>query len=219
MSVAFFDLDRTLIDCNSGRLWVAEEWRAGNVGVRDVIWASWWLLKYSLGSEDGLDHVFDVAVERLRDLPESDMDRRVRDWFAREVEGRLRPGATEVLDSHRAAGDRLVVCTSSSAYAARAAMEAFGLDDAISSLFEVRDGSFTGRVEVMAMGAGKLDLTVAWARENGVDLAECAFYTDSHTDLPLLEAVGRPVVVNPDRPLAKVAAERGWPVRDWGRSQ
>ena len=218
MRVAFFDLDRTLIDCNSGRLWVAEEWRVGNIGVRDVAWASWWLGRYSLGWEAGLDGVFETAVARLEGQREADMDRRVHAWFEASVRHRLRPGAAEALARHREAGDRLVLCTSTSSYAAAAACTAYGLEDAVASRFEVRDGVFTGKVQALAVGEGKLRCTEAWADERGVDLGDCAFYTDSHTDLPLLEAVARPVVVHPDRALARVAKQREWPRMDWGKS-
>lgn len=216
--VALFDLDRTLIDCNSGRLWVQEEWRVGNVGTRDAVWAGWWLGRYSLGWEDGLEGVFEAAVERLAGTEERALDARVRDWFHREVAHRARPGGLAALKRHKEAGDRLVVCTSSSTYAAAAAAAHWGFDEAIATRFEVVDGRFTGRVAAHGLGARKLDRAREWAAASGVRLEDCAFYTDSHTDLPLLEAVGRPVVVHPDRALARVAAARGWAVVDWGTS-
>ncbi len=219
MGLALCGLDRTLSGCYSGRLWVQEEWRAGHIGLRDVLWAGWWLGRYSLGWEEGLDHVFEVAVARIAGQREDELARRVEGWFEREVAHRLRPGARDALRRHRDRGDRLVLCTSSSPYAARAAVRMFGLDDAISSVFEVRDGRFTGRVEALAMGRGKLDCARAWASAHGEDLDGAAFYTDSHTDLPLLRAVDHPIAVNPDRALLRVARELSWPVEDWGRAR
>ena len=218
MAVVLFDLDRTLIDCNSGRLWVQEEWRTGNIGVPTVVWASWYLARYSLGLHDDIAVVFRAALQMVKGQSEADMEARVAEWFAREVAHRLRPGAREALEEHRSRGDRLVLATSSSPYAARAACRHFGLDDAISTRFEVVDGRFTGELLAVAMGEGKVSETERWALQAGVALEECVFYTDSYTDMPLLERVDRPVVVDPDGRLRREAKRRDWPVVYWGSS-
>ena len=216
--VAFFDLDRTLIDCNSGRLWMTSELRAGRLGMGDVMWASYWLIRYHMGMEEGLEKAFEQAVATLQGLQEDTLDVRTRDWFEASVRGRLRPGARQALAAHLADGERCVLATSASVYEARYAAAAWGLETAVHTSFQVADGVFTGAIDGFAYGRHKLDRVVEWARANHVDLADSAFYTDSVTDLPVLEAVGRPVVVNPDRRLAVVALERGWPVHDWGLS-
>ena len=77
------------------------------------------------------------------------------------------------------------------------------------------DGRYTGEIAYYCYGAEKATAAAAIAQERGYRLADCYAYTDSITDLPLLEAVGHPVVVNPDRGLRRVAAERGWPVREF----
>jgi HAD superfamily hydrolase (TIGR01490 family) len=217
LTVAFFDLDRTLIDCNSGRLWLAYEWRGGRLRTSEVLTGAWWLLKYSLGNHE-LSGAYTSAVQKLAGEEESVIAGRTRCWFDDHVERRLRPGALLALKRHREAGDTLVLATSSSPYAAACAQRAFGLDDVISSTFEVSDGRFTGRVVSMALGEAKAELAREWAGANGVELKDCTFYTDSMTDRALLEEVGHPVVVNPDRPLARLARSRGWPIEDWGRA-
>lgn len=216
MKAALFDLDRTLIDVNSASLWMRHEWDAGNLGVRDVAWGAWWIAKYSLGLGAGMDDAYEQAVATLAGKSEEDVDARTRRWFDEMVRDHLRPGAKEALAQHREAGDRLVVATSSSPYAARAAADAYGLDEVISTRYEVVDGVFTGRVEAPAYGDGKAERIAEWAQASGLDLAEATLYTDSMTDLAALELVGHPVAVNPDRRLAAVAAERGWPIVDWG---
>lgn len=201
---------------NSGTLWLRAEWREGRLRVRDVAWASYWLGRYTLGFEGGLDTAMEAAARVYTDEREEDLERRVRAWFEREVRARLRPGGRAALDRHRADGDRLVLATSGSLYAARAAVEAYGLDDLVATTFVVADGRFTGKIDTLAIGKGKAVAVRTWAVKHGVDLTEATFYTDSMSDLSLLEAVRRPVVVNPDRALRKVAAQRGWPVEDWG---
>lgn len=216
MSVAFFDLDRTVLDCNSGRLWVAHEWREGRISWRDVLWAGWWLGRYSLGAAEGLEAVFETAVASYEGEEEAMVVARTKQWFDAECAGRIRPGATAALQRHREAGDRIVLATSSTLYAALAAQALWGFDDLVCTRLEVADGRFTGKISAMGYGDAKLTLCREWAAANQVALAECTFYTDSVTDHALMRVVGRPVAVNPDRKLAVLATSEGWPIEDWG---
>ena len=215
MSAALFDLDRTLIDCNSGRLWIASEVRDGRMSYRDAAWGAGWMLAYSIGYAD-IDEVYGKAVATLSGEQEDELRRRTHTWFSARVQHRLRPGAAEALARHRARGDRLVLATSSSLYAAEAARDAFGLDDVICTRFEVRDAVFTGRIASSAFGDHKAERAAEWAEGAGVRLGSCAFYTDSVSDAALMRRVGRPVAVNPDPRLTRMARARGWEVVDWG---
>jgi phosphoserine phosphatase len=87
-----------------------------------------------------------------------------------------------------------------------------GADAAIATTMVVRDGRYTGEIEFYAFGSAKAAAIVRAAAEHDYDLAECYAYSDSVTDLPMLEAVGHPAAVNPDRALRKEAVQRGWPV-------
>lgn len=212
---ALFDLDRTLLSVNSGTLWIRAEYRAGRLPVGAALRAMWWIARYSIGRAD-MTYAFEAAGSSVQGLSEELLAERTRAWFDAEIRDTLRPGVPAVLAAHREAGERLVLATSGTRYIAALAVEAYGLDEAISTRFEVEDGVFTGRIAALAYGEHKLHRAREWAEAVGVDLADCAFYTDSVSDLALLEAVGRPVVVAPDRPLARLARERGWPVADWG---
>ena len=208
---ALFDLDRTLLDVNSGRLWLLAEWHEGRLSLRDLAWGGYWLTRYSLGHEDGLQQVFDTATRTLEGQSEQALDQRVRTWFDRELGHRLRPGAAAALEAHRARGHHLVMATSSSIYVARRAMETFGLADQVSTTFHVQDDRFVGTIDRMAIGSAKQGAVADWAAAHGHDLSRWAFYTDSISDLTLLEQVGFPVAVHPDRRLARVARAQGWP--------
>ncbi|MCB9683811.1 MAG: HAD-IB family hydrolase [Alphaproteobacteria bacterium] len=214
--IALFDLDRTLLDCNSGRLWAMAEWRAGRITSRDLAWAMGWLVRYGLGFEGGLNQAMEAAATTIIGETEEALDARVRRWFDHEVRHRLRPGARTSLQRHRERGDRLVLATSGSIYAARAAADAFGLDEVVATTFEVVDGRFTGRIEVLAIADGKTRAVREWAERTGADLARASFYTDSASDRTLLEVVGDPRVVHPDRALRRIAGQKGWPIEDWG---
>jgi phosphoserine phosphatase len=111
-----------------------------------------------------------------------------------------------------------VLLSSTSPYMAEAVAAELHLDDVLCNRFEVDPaGRFTGKPDgELCYGAGKLTHGTRYAQEHGVDLAQCTFYTDSTTDLPMLEAVGRPVVVHPDPRLEQVARNRGWEIVAWG---
>src|SRR5262249_61938344 len=95
-----------------------------------------------------------------------------------------------------------------------------GLDAALCTRFGVDGaGAHTGRpVGRLCFGAGKLEYAEAYAQQRGVSLSDCWFYTDSYSDLPVLERLGHPVVVNPAPRLRREAERRGWPVEWWGEA-
>ena len=101
--------------------------------------------------------------------------------------------------------------------AAEVAAEALDLDGLLCNRFVVHDGRFTGElVNPLCYGAGKVDHAEQEVAASGMRLEDCAFYTDSMSDLPLLERVGRPVPVHPDPRLRREALRRGWEIADWG---
>ena len=219
MALALFDLDRTLIDVNSGHLWLRSEIRAGRVSMRDAAWAVWWFGRYALGLGAGLDQAFDQAVAAYAGTPDEELEARSDAFFDEIIAPRLRPGARRALDMHHEAGDRVALASSTTQYLARRACAAWGLDLAAYTELEVSEGVVTGKISALALGHHKTTRTLEWAQAQGVDLATATFYTDSATDADLLERVGAPVVVNPDRRLRRLAAAKGWPVEDWGSTR
>jgi phosphoserine phosphatase len=92
-----------------------------------------------------------------------------------------------------------------------------GADLAIGTQVEIVDGKYTGEIIFYAYGEGKAEAVHSLAIDHGFDLAECFAYSDSHTDLPMLEAVGNPRAVNPDSELRAIATERGWEILDFAK--
>lgn len=216
MAIALFDLDRTLIDVNSGSLWLRHEMRHGRVGWRDAAWATWWFTRYHLGLGGGLEDAFVQAVLNYRGMPDADLSAETNSFFEDEVEPRLRPGAAKALAYHRDRGDQIALASSTTQYLAQKAMAAWDMQLAACTTLEVVDGHLTGHITALALGRHKTLRTLDWAQAHDIDLSEATFYTDSFTDLDLLEKVGEPVAVNPDRRLRRAALARGWRVEDWG---
>jgi len=212
---AFFDLDGTLLSVNSARLWLRRERRLGRLGVRQVAWAAAQLGLYRIGVID-MEAALRGALATLRGVEEERIRAETREWWEEDVRPWVAPGAHAVLARHRRAGEPLVLLTSSSRYAAENARAEFGLDDVLFQVYEVAAGRFTGEpVRPICFGPGKVEAAEAWAARSGIDLAASSFYTDSYTDLPMLERVGRPHAVHPDGRLLRAARARGWPVLDW----
>lgn len=213
---AFFDMDLTLVAANTVWLYVRHLRREGYAGRRDLARALYWSLRYRLGSVE-LDRVYGDAVAAMAGRPEETERRLCRGSFERVVRHRISPQGRATLEAHRARGHRPVLLTGSTAYAALPVAEACGVTDVVCTELEVADGVLTGRfVPPLCYGAGKVELAGRFAAAQGIDLGRSYFYTDSHTDLPMLLAVGHPRAANPDRRLRREAERRGWPVLRFG---
>ncbi|MBJ93365.1 MAG: HAD-IB family hydrolase [Rickettsiales bacterium] len=211
---AFFDLDRTLISVSSGHLWFRRERAEGRLSWYGAIEAAVWGTMYTAGltrSGRGLQR----AVRNLQGESETEMIARSREFYANEIAHCVSPGAHAVLQRHREAGEKIVLLTSSTNYLAELIGRDLQFDEVLAMRLEAQDDRFTGRIEQLCFGPAKVQVAEAWALQQGVDLEQCWFYSDSYTDLAMLERVGKPVAVHPDRRLLKTAQRRGWPIQDW----
>jgi HAD superfamily hydrolase (TIGR01490 family) len=217
-NAAFFDLDGTLLTVNSASLWVKHERRMGRLSAWKMARAGFLLAGYKLGTLD-MENVLREALGSVVGVEEEGVRQETRAWWEKEVRPFVAPGAAAVLEQHRQQGDLLVLLTSSSRYASEMAREEFGLHDVLFQGYEVKDGRFTGEpTRPLCFGAGKVEVAEAWASQHGVNVSQATFYTDSTTDLPMLEKVAHPRVVHPDPRLRLTARKRGWPTLDWRRA-
>lgn len=217
MAIAFFDLDRTLLDVNSGGLWVRSELRLGFITRWQAARAMVWLLRYHVGMSD-IEIAFRKAIASLDGQSVASIRERTTQFYDAEVRDRVRPGAMAALTEHRARGDRCVLLTSSSNYLSSLVARDLGLDAYLCTRFETdADDAHTGRpIEPLCFGRGKLVHAERYLDVAGADWCDAVFYSDSASDLPVFEAAGRSVAVNPDPRLRRAARARGWPVVDWG---
>jgi HAD superfamily hydrolase (TIGR01490 family) len=123
--------------------------------------------------------------------------------------------AAALIDEHRAEGRDIVVVSTSGEEMVRPIVEQLGVRDVIATRMVVEDGRYTGEVDYYAAGPTKAEAVRELAKDRGYDLGSSYAYSDSISDVPLLETVGHASVVNPDRSLRRVAAERGWPVLEF----
>ncbi len=217
MRIAFFDLDKTILAVNSGSLWVRREVALGYLSKRDALRAMTWLARYHLGFASAEAMVAD-AVAHLTGTSAAALKERTERFYREEVRTTYRPGALQAIEQHRAAGEKLVMLTSSSNYLSELVAAELGFDAVLCNRLEVdAAGTHTGHVVGgVCFGPGKLPYARREAERLGLSLRQARFYTDSYSDLSVLEAVADPVAVNPDPRLARHARKRGWRVADWG---
>jgi len=213
-SAAFFDLDRTLISGSSVFVLGVAAWRQKLVPthqfVRDAASAVAFRLK---GASDDTSHEVRERVlgavkgVRLDDLVALNVD------IVPKLIERVRPEAQRLLDQHRHAGRDTYIVSASPVELVEPLAQALGMTAGIGTRSRIADGKYTGDLDgPFCYGPGKVEAIAAICAARGYELDRCWAYSDSASDLPMLEAVGHPVAVNPDGKLERVAGERGWPV-------
>lgn len=209
---ALFDVDGTLIAGNSARLYMRHLRRTGQAGRRDVVRTLYLLLRYKFGLLD-IESALGDSMRFILGRAEADVRADAEAWYARDVRPHLYGQMADLVAAHQRAGHVTAIVTSATRYLAEPLARELGIDHFLVTQLVVRDARFTGEVvRPLCYGAGKVDWARTLAERQGLDLAQSYFYTDSITDLPLLEAVGRPRIVCPDPPLRRLAQQRGWPI-------
>jgi HAD superfamily hydrolase (TIGR01490 family) len=213
-SAAFFDLDKTIIAKSSALAFGRPFFHGGLINRRAVLKASYAQFVYLVAGadEDQMDRLRDYLtalcagwdVQQVRDI--------VTETLHDIVDPLIFDEAAALIEEHKANGREVVIVSSSGEEVVGPIGEMVGADHVIATRMVVRDGRYTGEIEFYAYGANKASAIVAHAHRMGYDLGTCYAYSDSATDLPMLEVVGHPAVVNPDRALRRLALQRGWPV-------
>ena len=212
---ALFDLDRTLVRVNTTSLYVRYQRDVGQATWRDSVKMAVWLARYTVGLIDA-QAVAEKALAAFEGQSEASMIEDCVKCYAKYIHAHVSDAGRAAVAKHRAAGDLVAIVTGTTPYAAEPVARELGIDHIVCTRLEVTEGLFTGKVhKPLAYGDGKVVLTEKLAAQHGFAIADAAFYTDSITDLPLLERVRQPVAVNPDPRLRRIATKRGWPIEIW----
>jgi HAD superfamily hydrolase (TIGR01490 family) len=216
---AFFDLDKTVIATSSTLAFGRPFYRGGLVNRRAVLKSSYAQFVYLLqgADEDSMDRMRDYLKALCAGWPVDQVNAIVAETLHDLIDPLVYDEAVALFDEHRAAGRDVVIVSSSGEEVVGPIGDMLGVDHVVATRMVVEDGRYTGEIAFYAYGEGKAEAIRGLAEERGYDLAESYAYSDSATDLPMLEAVGHPTAVNPDRALRRVATERGWPVREFRR--
>jgi len=213
---AFFDLDRTLLRRSSALALAPALRRHGIITRRQMLQAAAWQLLFVLrgASHKAVRAAAEEGLVLLRGHSPDEM----RAIVADSMEGVLRPlvyaQSLDLVHRHKERGEPVYIVSATLQEIVQAIADDLGFDGALGTVCEVVDGVYTGKAIRALHAQAKADCI----RSLGHDLAASTAYSDSHTDLAFLEAVGHPVAVNPDRALRRIAAERGWPTLEFRRA-
>lgn len=217
---AFFDLDRTLMSGSSGAQFGRAAFRSGMVSRR--VMARWAVeaARFRLrgSSDEQTDALVREVSELLRGVPERDLKRMVPDLLA-GILPRVYPQMLAEVRSHQDAGRPAFIVSAASHGVVELLARVLDMEGGIGSRYEVdAEGRYTGElIGGLNYGAQKIAPMREFAGAHGIDLAASWAYSDSASDLPMLELVGGPVAVNPDAELLAIARQRGWQVMRFER--
>jgi HAD superfamily hydrolase (TIGR01490 family) len=212
---AFFDMDRTLIRVNSGLLWLGFLRDRGEISLPSMIRALGWFAQYKLSVLD-MDSVSARVVADMAGESEAELEAKSRTFFADRIVAHIAEAGRRAVERHRAEGHELALLTSSTRYVSEHLAAALGIEHILCNRLDVKDGVFSGTMlQPPCYGTGKVHHAERFCQDRGLDLERSYFYTDSFSDLPMLERVAGARVVNPDTRLERFAARVGWEVLSW----
>jgi HAD superfamily hydrolase (TIGR01490 family) len=213
---AFFDMDGTLVRCNTGTLFIRFLRRRGEITVPRMLRAFGWIAQYKLAVLD-MERLSTRLIAEMAGDSEAEMADKCRLFFEDEIAAMVTDGARSAIARHRESGHVLAILTSSTRYLSEKLAERVGIEHVLCTRLDIdAAGRFAGtHVRPACYGPGKVHWAERFAHEHDVDLRESFFYTDSYSDLPMLERVGSARVINPDARLLRHARRVGWEVTRW----
>ena len=206
-------MDNTLIAENSGSLYVRYRYQRGEIDHFELLRSAFSYLQFKLGVLDVGSWTRRMMVG-FKGRSEWEVEEEAARWFDDLMLQTVYPEAVELVDEHLAAGHVVAIVSGALGFVVRPVAKRLGIEHIIHTRLEVEDGVLTGRVEdPVCFEEGKIYWLEQFIDEHEIDLARSYFYTDSISDLPLLDVVGHPVATNPDPVLHRTARRRGWEVK------
>jgi HAD superfamily hydrolase (TIGR01490 family) len=212
---AFFDLDKTIIAKSSTLAFGRPFYQSGLLNRRAVLRSAYAQFVFALAGadEDQMDRMRDYITAMCTGWDVAQIREIVNETLHDIIDPIVYDEAVERIQQHKSAGQDVVLVSSSGEEVVGPIGAMVGADYVLATRMVVSDdGKYTGEIERYVYGPEKAEAVRELAAERGYDLAASYAYSDSITDLPLLEEVGHPTAVNPDRALRKIAVERGWPI-------
>lgn len=213
--IIFFDLDDTLINKDANSLWI--RWRAKHqrwAFVEGLLAITSLYRDYKKGriSHRRLSNYYRT---RTLGMTPAEYQQQAEIFFDERGQLHMYPQAASLLFAYQRQGSEIVMITGADDVVAKIYAQAFGIKEVISNRLQIQGERILGLQQPLCYGAGKVALAAEFLQSRELTFSDCAFYTDSHADLPLLHKVGQPVVLNPNLELRAAAREHQWPCIDW----
>ncbi|MGE8498823.1 MAG: HAD family hydrolase [Pseudomonas sp.] len=216
MALAIFDLDETLIGGDCASLWSEEMARQGWVDGESFLKRDHELMTLYAEGKLAMEDYMAFSLSPLVGRTEEEVAFIVEPYVEDVIEPIFYSDATRCLATHRKAGDRILIISASAHFLVSAIAARLGVEDVLAIDLEQQHGCYSGRTQgVLTYREGKVTRLNAWLQEQGETLEGAYFYSDSRNDLPLLQQVPHPHVVNPDPALRAHAEQAGWPILSW----
>ena len=210
--VHIFDVDHTVIRKTSAWHFLREAVSAGVIRLSQIYTLPFELIRYKLGNPN-MDFI-ETAVKKMAGINKTDLEHIARACFDRLTRRNIYTGAAALIREAAGRGEKVIFATSSFDVIIRPLEDFFGIAGSLASRLEFSGGKTTGRLAGNSLfGQEKKKAVEKWLQQHGYSPDSVCFYSDSYTDLPLLEFCGAPTAVNPDRFLEKEAKKRGWKIK------
>jgi HAD superfamily hydrolase (TIGR01490 family) len=219
-AAAFFDLDKTVVAKSSTLAFGKPLYKEGLITPAVVLKGAYAQLAYQLlgANEERMEKSRVALLELTKGWEADRVQRLVRETLQEIIDPLIYAEALELFEEHRAAGRDLYLVSSSGEEVVKPLAEYLGVPFVIATRAGIDDeGCYDGTLDFYCYAENKAIAIRAEAEVRGLDLADCYAYSDSITDVPMLEVVGHPIAVNPDKELRQLAEERDWEIRDFQR--
>ena len=216
MALAIFDLDKTLITGDSDFLW--GEFMSENGMVDRANYQKRnadFFKQYTLGKLN-ISEYLEFCLEPLSRFSYDELRNYHRSFLEEKIRPIISNDAIKQVEKHRDQGDTLLVLTATNRFITSPIVAEFGIENLLATEIELIDERYTGKVlGKPCFQEGKIEHLKSWIGNRNISLDGSYFYSDSHNDLPTLELVDHPNVVNPDNKLREIALKRNWPIHNW----
>ncbi len=210
--IAFFDLDRTIINENSGKILIRHAYRKGLISRRYVLWGFYLSLLYKFKLKDPVIIIKTITMW-LKGTEEEALNELALEIFHSYLKKSIRPEIEKRIRFHKKNGADVVILSSSVYPVCKAVADFLSIDDIICTHLETENGIFTGRPRgEFCFNEEKVVRLAEYCEKNNTSPVHTWYYGDSIADIHALSIVGHPVCVNPDKELLKIAGKRGWEI-------
>ena len=212
---AFFDFDGTVIYGYSATTYLREQIKRGDVTAKQLLELTKTMTQFGMGNM-GFSAMMTVASQYLAGINESDYLEFAEQLYKKHIAKLIYPESRALIEAHLKKGHTVALVSAATPYQIMPAARELGIEHVKCSHLEVSDGKFTGSmVQPTCYGMGKVDAAEQLAAEHGIEISQSYFYSDSDEDIQLLDFVGNPRPLNPNKRLRRIARGRGWPVQDF----
>ncbi|WP_341959492.1 HAD family hydrolase [Pseudomonas sp. RC10] len=216
MALAIFDLDETLIHGDCASLWSEQMGRLGWVDTEWFMKKDHELMEAYSKGDLAMEDYMAFSLEPMIGRTPEEVDFLVGPWVEDYIEPIIFSDATRTIAEHRANGDRILIISASGVHLVKAIAERIGVDEVLAIDLDIAHGVYSGKTRgVLTYREGKITRLMEWLDQESENLEGASFYSDSRNDLPLLQKVDFPHVVNPDSVLKETAEKAGWPIHQW----